>query len=75
MEKDLSKQIKMIELGTEDILIREELKKIVEYSILKDKPLKVKLGLDPLGRERLRSKAGVGDAPSSNPLQDFGIIG
>jgi len=47
MEKDLNKQLEMIALGTEDILIREELEKIVRESIDKNKPLKVKLGLDP----------------------------
>jgi len=47
MEKDLKKQIEMIETGTEDILIRKELEKIVSDSINKKKPLKVKLGLDP----------------------------
>jgi tyrosyl-tRNA synthetase len=47
MEKDLKKQLDMIILGTEDILIREELEKIIKESIDKNKPLKVKLGLDP----------------------------
>ena len=37
----------MIILGTEDILIREELEKIIKESIDNNKPLKVKLGLDP----------------------------
>ena len=37
----------MIELGTEGILIREELEKVVKTSIEKNIPLKVKLGLDP----------------------------
>ena len=47
MEKDLKKQLDMIILGTEDILIREELEKIIKESIDKNRPLKVKLGLDP----------------------------
>lgn len=47
MEKDLKKQLDMINLGTEDILVREELEKIVSQSIDDNKPLKVKLGLDP----------------------------
>ena len=47
MEKDLKKQLDMITHGTEDILVREELEKIVAESIDKNKPLKVKLGLDP----------------------------
>ncbi len=47
MEKDLKKQLDVIILGTEDILIREELEKIIKESIDNNKPLKVKLGLDP----------------------------
>ncbi|HAJ95443.1 MAG TPA: tyrosine--tRNA ligase [Actinobacteria bacterium] len=47
MKKDLKKQLELIELGTEDILIREELEKAVEASMEKNVPLKVKLGLDP----------------------------
>jgi tyrosyl-tRNA synthetase len=47
MEKDLKKQLDVITLGTEDVLIMEELEKILKESIEKDKPLKVKLGLDP----------------------------
>jgi tyrosyl-tRNA synthetase len=47
MEKNLKKQVDMITLGTEDILIREELEKILKSSIDNNKPLKVKLGLDP----------------------------
>ena len=47
MEKNLKKQVDMITLGTEDILIREELEKILKESIDNNKPLKVKLGLDP----------------------------
>jgi len=47
MEKNLKKQMDVIMLGTEDILIEEELECIVKKSIEEDKPLKVKLGLDP----------------------------
>ena len=47
MEKDLKKQLKMIEMGTDDILLRKELEDIVSDSIDRDIPLKVKLGLDP----------------------------
>ncbi len=47
MEKDRKKQLDVITLGTEDVLIMEELEKILKESIVKDKPLKVKLGLDP----------------------------
>jgi len=47
MEKNLKKQMDVIMLGTEGILIEEELECIVKKSIEEDKPLKVKLGLDP----------------------------
>jgi len=47
MEKDFKKQLEIIELGTEDILIREELERAVKTSIENNIPLKVKLGLDP----------------------------
>jgi tyrosyl-tRNA synthetase len=47
MEKDLRKQIETACQGTEDILIRDELEDVLAKSISEDKPLKVKLGLDP----------------------------
>lgn len=47
IEKNLKKQIETIASGTEDILIEKELKSILKKSIAKNKPLKVKLGLDP----------------------------
>src|SRR4030043_1512796 len=47
MEKDLRKQINTACLGTDDILVKDELIKMLEKSIKTNKPLKVKLGLDP----------------------------
>lgn len=47
MEKDIKKQISAILQGTEDVLLVEELKDILKKSIEKNKPLKIKLGLDP----------------------------
>ena len=47
MEKDLKKQIETIKMGTEDILVYDELEDIIAGSIKDNKPLKVKLGLDP----------------------------
>lgn len=47
MEKDLQRQLDVIISGTEDILIKEDLKPMIERSIRENKPLKVKLGLDP----------------------------
>lgn len=47
MEKDLKRHIEIIESGTEDILIKEELETRIEKAVIENKPLKVKLGLDP----------------------------
>src|SRR4030065_626029 len=47
MEKDLQRQLDVIVSGTEDILIKEDLKPMIQKSISENKPLKVKLGLDP----------------------------
>ena len=47
MEKDLQRQLDVIMSGTEDILIKEDLKPMIQRSIRENKPLKVKLGLDP----------------------------
>ena len=47
MEKDIQKQLEVACQGTEDILVKEELVQFLEKSITENKPLKVKLGLDP----------------------------
>ena len=47
IEKDLQRQIEVITAGTEDVLTENELKDIIEKSISDNKPLIVKLGLDP----------------------------
>ncbi len=47
MENSLQKQMNVIVQGTEDVLNEDELEKLVADSIKNDKPLKVKLGLDP----------------------------
>ncbi len=47
MGKSLKKQMEEILKGTEDVLLTEELESIISYSIKENKPLKVKLGLDP----------------------------
>lgn len=45
--KSLEEQLKIIKKGTLDIINEEELIKKLEKSIKEDKPLKIKLGLDP----------------------------
>lgn len=47
MEKDIERQLEVISQGTEDILILKELKDKIKGSIDKDRPLRIKLGLDP----------------------------
>jgi tyrosyl-tRNA synthetase len=47
MEKSLKKQMEEILKGTEDVLLTEELESVISDSIKENKPLKVKLGLDP----------------------------
>ena len=45
--KSLEEQLKIIKKGTLDIINEEELIKKLEKSIKENKPLKIKLGLDP----------------------------
>ncbi len=47
IEKNLQKQMDIISIGTEEVLIEEDLRSILKKSIEENKPLKVKLGLDP----------------------------
>ncbi|MCX6347250.1 MAG: tyrosine--tRNA ligase, partial [Actinobacteria bacterium] len=47
IEKDLKKHLDCILKGAEDVLLLDELKKLVSDSIKNNKPLTVKLGLDP----------------------------
>ncbi|MBM3709786.1 MAG: tyrosine--tRNA ligase [Actinobacteria bacterium] len=47
MEKDLKKQMGTICQGIEDIMLKDELLGIISQSVKENKPLKVKLGLDP----------------------------
>ena len=70
MEKDLKKQLDVISLGTEDILIREELEKILKESIERKKPLKVKLGLDPTAPD-----IHLGHTVVLNKLRNFQDLG
>ena len=47
MEKDLKIQMEIACQGAEDIMLKDELFNLLSNSIKKNKPLKVKLGLDP----------------------------
>jgi len=70
MEKNLKKQMDIIILETECILIEEELEHIVKRSIEEDKPLKVKLGLDPTSPD-----IHLGHAVVLNKLRQFQDLG
>jgi len=47
IEKDIDKHLNCILKGTEDVLLLDELKKLVADSINDNRPLTVKMGLDP----------------------------
>lgn len=47
IERDLGKQLDFILKGVEDVLLPDELKTLLSNSIKNDKPLNIKLGLDP----------------------------
>lgn len=47
MEKNVEKQLEIILQGTQDVLLIEELREIITESVNLQKPLVVKLGLDP----------------------------
>lgn len=47
MEKNVEKQLEIILQGTQDVLLLDELKELISISIKSQKPLIVKLGLDP----------------------------
>jgi len=70
MEKDLAKQMELILSGTEDVLVKEELEKILPDSIQQNRPLKVKLGLDPTA-----SDIHLGHTVVLNKLRQFQDLG
>jgi len=47
MEANVEKQLEIILQGTQDVLLLDELKELLQSSIKADRPLTVKLGLDP----------------------------
>ncbi|HEY4662317.1 MAG TPA: tyrosine--tRNA ligase [Candidatus Humimicrobiaceae bacterium] len=70
MEKNLQRQLDVIISGTEDILIKEDLKPMIQKSIRENKPLKVKLGLDPTAPD-----IHLGHTVVLNKLRQFQDIG
>ncbi|KAB2951591.1 tyrosine--tRNA ligase [Heliorestis acidaminivorans] len=47
VQKEVARQLAIIKRGTAEIIPEEELTKKLEQSIIKNKPLRIKLGLDP----------------------------
>ena len=70
MFPDIDTQIKQIERGTLDIFPREELIKKLEQSREKDRPLRVKLGIDPTTPD-----IHIGHAVPINKLKHFQDLG
>lgn len=70
MEKNLNKQLSIIVSGTEEVLIKKELEELLKKSINKNKPLKVKLGLDPTAPD-----IHLGHAVVLNKLRQFQNLG
>ena len=47
MEKNVDKQLEVILQGVDDVLVLDELKELIKESVEINKPLNVKVGLDP----------------------------
>ncbi|HEC69569.1 MAG TPA: tyrosine--tRNA ligase [Candidatus Omnitrophica bacterium] len=51
LRKEVAKQLRLIERGTHEIISKDELSKKIEFSLRKNKPLKVKAGFDPTSKD------------------------
>ena len=51
IKKEVERQFDILSRGCEEIINEEEIKKKLEKSIISNKPLKIKLGIDPSGTE------------------------
>src|SRR4030066_1713860 len=70
MEKDLQRQLDVIISGTEDILIKKDLKPMIQKSISENKPLKINLGL-----ESTTPDIHLGNTVVLNKLRQFQELG
>ena len=68
--KSLEEQLKIIKKGTLDIINEEELIKKLEKSLKENKPLKIKLGIDPTGTD-----LHIGHAVPLRKLKQFQELG
>ncbi len=70
MMKEIEKQLEIIKRGTVEIIEEEELKKKLKESIEKNKPLRIKYGIDPTSPE-----IHLGHTVPIKKLKDFQILG
>ncbi|MFH1024278.1 MAG: tyrosine--tRNA ligase [Planctomycetota bacterium] len=70
MENDLNKQLAVIKRGAETVVTEEELKRKLAKSLETGKPLRVKLGIDPTGKDLT-----LGHAVPLRKLRQFQDLG
>mgnify|MGYP003615258290 CR=1 FL=1 len=51
IKKEVERQFDILSRGCEEIIDEEECKKKIEKSMISNKPVKIKLGIDPSGTE------------------------
>ena len=68
IEKEVERQFSILMRGVEDIISAEEFKKKLKNSLEKNKPLVVKLGVDPTG-----SDLHIGHAVQLRKLKAFQV--
>ncbi|CAM3132235.1 tyrosine--tRNA ligase [Streptobacillus felis] len=70
IKKEVERQFEILKRGCEEIISEEEFKKKLENSIKNNKPLKIKLGIDPTG-----SELHIGHAVPLRKLKQFQDLG
>ncbi|ACZ01181.1 tyrosine--tRNA ligase [Streptobacillus moniliformis] len=70
IKKEVERQFEILKRGCDEIISEEEFKKKLENSIRNNKPLKVKLGIDPTG-----SELHIGHAVPIRKLKQFQDLG
>lgn len=70
IQKEVERQYNILKRGCEEIINEEEFKKKLENSIRNNKPLRVKLGIDPTG-----SELHIGHAVPLRKLKQFQELG
>lgn len=70
INKEIERQLSIIKRGTEEIISEDELRKKLKKSLEENKPLKIKLGIDPTG-----SDLHIGHAVPLRKLKQFQDLG